>query len=235
MLIIEWQPIQFNRADNLPILLLLLFFAAILPFALQGRPFRYFLMLGILYLGVSNFKENLFMWLFMPYFAAAGFESIPLFRKSISPLQKNNLAFLIIIGLLLNTAYIFIVPPVIKADLYPVQEMDFILKHATGGTRPKVLADYGASGYVMFRGGNVLCDGRQDPFITRESLGVLNWTAFERSMYGFTEYLPNVVNYDQPDYLIVRSDVSHKLFELWVKAFGEPQFKGSYGSVFAFK
>lgn len=30
--------------------------------------------------------------------------------------------------------------------------MDYILQHTPEGTRPKVLAHYGSSGYVMFRG-----------------------------------------------------------------------------------
>lgn len=46
LLINEWQPIRFNSLDNLPILLLLLFFACTLPFALQRKPFRFFLCLG---------------------------------------------------------------------------------------------------------------------------------------------------------------------------------------------
>lgn len=57
----------------------------------------------------------------------------------------------------------------------------------------------------------MLCDGRQDPFVTKDSLGVLGWTAFERSMHGFSEYLPEIVNYDQPDYVITskRSPINY--------------------------
>ena len=55
------------------------------------------------------------------------------------------------------------------------------------------MAPYGASGYVMFRGGDILCDGRQDPFITEHSVGALGWNAFQRSMYGYGEYLPEIV------------------------------------------
>ncbi|MRN54404.1 hypothetical protein [Paenibacillus monticola] len=236
MLINEWQPIQFNRPDNLPILLLLLFFAVTLPFALYRKPFRFFMMLGILYLGVSNFKQNLFMWLFIPYFAAVFFEVIPNLRSlSIFQLRKRTLILCLSLGLIFNMAYVFIVPPVIDAKDYPVDEMTYILDRTPDGNHPKVLAKYGSSGYVMFRGGDVLCDGRQDPFVTKASLGAMGWTAFERSMYGFSDYLPDIVKYDHPEYVIVQSSVSGNLYREWVGKFGQPVFKGSYGSVFYFK
>ncbi|ULO04695.1 hypothetical protein H1230_16110 [Paenibacillus sp. 19GGS1-52] len=236
MLINEWQPIQFNRPDNFPILLLLLFFAVTLPFSLHRKPFRFFMMLGILYLGVSNFKQNLFMWLFIPYFAAVFFEVIPNLRFLRNfQLRKRTLILCLALGLLFNMAYVFIVPPVIDAKSYPVEEMTYILDRTPQGNRPKVLAKYGSSGYVMFRGGDVLCDGRQDPFVTKASLGAMGWTAFERSMYGFSDYLPDIVKYDHPDYVIVQSSVSGKLYREWVEKFGQPVFKGSYGSVFYFE
>lgn len=115
LLINEWQPIRFNSLENLPILLLLLFFACTLPFALQRKPFRFFLMLGILYLGVSNFKQNLFMWLFIPYFAAVFFDALPEFTKTGILVRQSTLRGLLAVGLLLNIAYLFLVPPVIDA------------------------------------------------------------------------------------------------------------------------
>ncbi|AIQ18276.1 hypothetical protein H70357_17450 [Paenibacillus sp. FSL H7-0357] len=236
LLINEWKPIHYNSLENLPLMILLLFFACTLPFALQGKPFRYFFMLGILYLGVSNFKQNLFMWLFIPYFGAVFFEAIPLafLRKPGILIRQSTLRLLLAAGLLLNIAYIFMVPPVINAYNYPVDEMNYILQRTPEGTRPKVLDRYGSSGYVMFRGGDVLCDGRQDPFITKASLGALGWTAFERSMYGFSEYLPDIIEYDHPDYVIVANGISQKLFDEWVRKFGQPVYKGTYGSVFSF-
>jgi hypothetical protein len=134
-----------------------------------------------------------------------------------------------------NIAYLFIFPPRIDSLNYPVDEMNYILQQTPQGIRPKILSSYGSSGYVMFRGGDVLCDGRQDPFITQTSLGALGWTAFERSMYGFSEYLPDIVKYDHPDYVIVHKGSSHKLFDDWVLKFGQPVYKGTYGSVFYFK
>lgn len=125
-------------------------------------------------------------------------------------------------------------PPTVNERSYPVDEMAYILKYHTGTARPKVLAPYGSSGYVMYRGGDVLCDGRQDPFITRESLGAYGWTAFERSMYSFSDVLPDIADYDKPEYIIVRNTASTRLFEGWRKAFGEPVYRGRFGSVFAY-
>lgn len=159
---------------------------------------------------------------------------LPEFTKTGILVRQSTLRGLLAVGLLLNIAYLFLVPPVIDAKKYPVDEMDYILQHTSEGTRPKVLAHYGSSGYVMFRGGDVLCDGRQDPFVTKDSLGVLGWTAFERSMHGFSEYLPEIVNYDQPDYVITSKKVSYKLLKEWTQKFGQPVFTGTYGSVFSF-
>jgi hypothetical protein len=119
--------------------------------------------------------------------------------------------------------------------LYPVEEMNYIMNQTPDGVRPKVLARYGVSGYVMFRGGDILCDGRQDPFITDESKGVFGWTAFERSIYGFNDKLPDIVEYDHPDYVLTINNVSAKQLNKWVDRFGAPVFKGHYGNVFLIK
>lgn len=232
MLINEWQPIPFTKPENLPILLLLLFFAAILPFTLHRKLFRFLFMLGILYLGVSSYKQNLFMWLFIPYFAATLVEAVPGVRNLRIRFDRRHLIFCLAAGLCVNIIYNFVNPPRVDAKQYPVEEMNYILHKAAPGARPKVMAPYGASGYVMFRGGDVLCDGRQDPFVTPQSKGALGWNAFERSMYGFSEYLPDIVRADHPDYVVTRNNASHKLYEDWVKELGEPVFKGSFGSVF---
>lgn len=242
MLINEWQPIPFSKLTHLPMMILLLFFAASLPFVLHRKPFRFMLMLGILYLGVSSFKMNLFLWLFIPYFAATLPEQVPLLSKPAAWLksllgdgrsQTRIVIAGLALGLGLNIAINFMDPPQADAKQYPVDEMNFILRQADEDVRPKVMAPYGASGYVMFRGGDVLCDGRQDPFITDASIGALGWNAFQRSMWGFGEYLPEVVAGDRPDYVIVRSDVSAKLVREWENLFGKPAFTGSFGRVFA--
>jgi hypothetical protein len=234
LLINEWQPIEFSKWENVPILLALLFFAAILPFALQGRIFRYLLMFGILYLGVTSYKQNLFMWLFLPYFAASLPESVRMtdLRRFRLPLGARRLLPAMAAGLMINAAAVFADPPKVDRSAYPVQEMDYILRKTPEGVRPKVMAPYGASGYVMYRGADVLCDGRQDPFVTDETKGALGWNAFQRSMYGYGEYLPEIVASDRPDYVIARSNVSAKLLEDWSRTFGDPVYRGDYGAVF---
>jgi hypothetical protein len=232
MLINEWHPIAFNKLDNLPIMLLLLFFVLTLPYAVRGKPFRFFLAAGILYLGVANFKQNLFMWLLIPYFAAAALDAVPRLREWRPQLRMSAVLICLMAGLAVNSAIVFIKTPPVNAKDYPVDEMSYIMARTPEGHRPKVLSTYGTSGYVMFRGGDILTDGRQDPFITADSKGTLGWTAFERSMHGFSVYLPEIVSYDKPDYVIVRRDTSWKLYDGWVEAFGEPSFKGTYGSVF---
>lgn len=233
MLISEWQPISYSKPENVPILLLLMFFASILPFAMHGKPFRWMIMLGILFLGVSSYKMNLYMWLFMPYFAASLPDAFPKLNRLDFRFGRPLLASCLAIGLAINTAVIFAFPPRIDAKQYPVEEMNAILDRVSDGSRPDVMAPYGASGYVMFRGANILADGRQDPFVTDESKGALGWNAFQRSMYGYGEYLTDIVAADRPDYVIARSNVSAKLYKEWVKTYGEPVFKGKFGSVFA--
>ncbi|MFC5530247.1 hypothetical protein [Cohnella yongneupensis] len=232
LLINEWKPIQFTSFDNLPRLIALLFFAAILPYSIHKKLFRTFVMLGVLYLGVSNYKQNLFLWLFIPYFAATAVEAVPKLRVMQFRIGQRSFLACAASGLILLTAYASIHPTTINAVKYPVEEMTYVLQQTPAGDRPKVMAHYGSSGYVMYRGGDVLTDGRQDPFITDASRGALGWTAFERSMYGFSDRLPDIVRADKPDYLLARSTESRTLLDDWAKRYGAPVFKGKYGSVF---
>ncbi|MCD9022783.1 hypothetical protein [Cohnella silvisoli] len=232
MRIDEWQPINFGDWMNFPRLILLLFFISILPFVMHKKLFRFMFMLGIVYLGISSYKQNLFMWLFIPYFAATFVDVVPYVHKIRIQWSTGLMATCLSIALSLNILSAFLFPTKINDKDYPVEEMTYILKHTPEGVRPKVLARYGSSGYVMFRGGDILCDGRQDPFITASSKGVFGWTAFERSMNGFSDYLPDIVAYDHPDYVITSSNSSGKQFNNWVEKFGKPVFKGPYGNVF---
>ncbi|WEK55308.1 MAG: hypothetical protein P0Y55_04390 [Candidatus Cohnella colombiensis] len=232
MLINEWQPIHFGSLTDMPQTILLLVFASLLPFALHKKLFRYMFMLGILFLGVSSYKQNLFMWLFLPYFAATVVDQIPYLHKIDTKLNKKFIVIPLILALLFNIGYVFIKPPVINQADYPVLEMTYILEQTEQGTRPHVLTNYGASGYVNFRGGNILTDGRQDPFITDASKGVFGWTAFQRSMHGFNENLPDIVNYDQPDYVITKLDFTGRAYDMMVSKYGKPVFTGDFGNVF---
>lgn len=237
-LINEWKPIDFGNWENIPIVLLLLFFAFILPFSLRKNVFRLLLAVGIVYLGVQNFKENLFLWLFVPYFAAIALDQAPLLRLTTKirySFKPRWTACGLAAGLLVNAVIVFASPPRVDAKQYPVDEMTYILDHSPAGERPRVLARYGSSGYVMYRGGDVLCDGRQDPFITDDSKGAFGWNAFERSMYGFSDRLPAIVREDRPDFVIAQSNVGDKLLAQWTDAFGQPVYQGRYGSVFVIR
>lgn len=234
LMINEWQPIQFASPTE-PRTLLLLAFVMLLPFCIHRKPFRLMLMLGIVFLGVSSYKQNLFMWLFFPYFAGTVADLIPYNRVVNIPYKRYLFVLGITIGLISHIVLLFITPPTVDTKKYPVEEMNYVLEHTPSGVRPKVLAPYGSSGYVMSHGADVLCDGRQDPFVTDETKGVFNYTAFERSMKGFSEILPDIVAYDKPDYVVVRTNTSSRMFQGWVAAFGAPVFKGAYGSVFEIK
>lgn len=234
--IMEWAPVDFSSFSDARTVLLLTFIGLI-PFVLHKKVFRYFFMLGILFLGVSNYKENLYLWLFFPYFVATVFDQIPIV-KNIKTMISNKLVLIALsIGIGINIFSAFIYPTDVNVETFPVQEMDYVLKQTEPGTRPKVLAHYNVSGYVMSRGADILADGRQDPFITDESKGVYDWNAFERSIRVQGFHLPEIANFDKPDYIIVHSskeDSDQKLIQSWITAFGEPVFKGDYGLVFKF-
>ncbi|MBB6733734.1 hypothetical protein [Cohnella zeiphila] len=237
-LIDEWNPIDFGNWENVPIALMLLFFALTFLYSNKKNGFRWMLMIGTGYLGVTNYKQNLFLWLFVPYFAAAAMDTAPLLRftaKLRFPLRLKGIVCGLAAGLLANALFVFVFPPSVDAKKYPVDEMAYLLAHTPQGVRPKVLARYGSSGYVMFRGGDVLCDGRQDPFITDASKGAYGWNSFERSMYGFSDRLPAIVQSDRPDYVIAQNDVSEKLMNQWIGAFGPPVYEGRYGRVFVIR
>jgi hypothetical protein len=232
----EWKPIVFTDWINTPRMLLLLLFVIVLPSFFQDRRlFRYLFMLGILYLGLSSYKQNLFMWLFIPYFVAGFVDVFPSIQKIQIKLSNKLILICLMAGLSVNIISAFVFPTRIDVKDYPVEEMNYIMNQTPEGVRPKVLARYGVSGYVMFRGGDVLCDGRQDPFITDESKGVFGWTAFERSIYGFNDKLPDIVEYDHPDYVLTRNNVSAKQMNKWVDRLGAPVFTGHYGNVFLIK
>jgi hypothetical protein len=234
-LINEWKPIDFMNLDNIPIVLMLIFFAYIIPFTLHKKVFRILFMLGIAYLGVTNIKQNLFLWLFVPYFAATMLPytyGLRLLAKLRLPFKPTTAALGLAAGLAINAVFVFVNPPQVNGEKYPVDEMNYILAHTDSGARPRVISTYGTSGYAMYRGADVLCDGRQDPFITDASKDVFGWNAFERSMYGFSDKLPQIVKADRPNYLITPNTSSSRLQQQWETAFGKPVYSGRYGKVF---
>lgn len=233
LMINEWKAIQFNSMGNLTATLMLLTFVALLPFSIRKRFFRFEFMLGIFFLGVSNYKYHLFMWLFVLYFAAVVIEDVPVLRRFRLKMNAAPLIAGLVVGLAVNTVYNFQHTPQPNSFKYPVKEMDYILQEFKGPGRPKVMTLYGSSGYVMFRGGNVLSDGRQDPFITDQTKTVFGWTAFEQSMHGFPVYVTDLARANKPDYIIVtRKNASSSFYSTWVKDYGAPVKAGDFGYVF---
>ncbi|MFD2332947.1 hypothetical protein ACFSR7_27120 [Cohnella sp. GCM10020058] len=176
--------------------------------------------------------DSALLWLYFPYFAATAVEAFPRLRVFAFTFKKSAFLKYAAIGLSLQTGVAFLFPTNVNPTQYPVEEMTYIIEHTTLGEHPKVMAPYGKSGYVLFRGGDALSDGRQDPFITDGSKGIYGWTAFERSMYGFSERLPAIVHSDQPDYIIAQRTQSSLLLDEWTKQFGKPVFRGRFGSVY---
>ncbi|SDS59734.1 hypothetical protein SAMN05444162_1827 [Paenibacillaceae bacterium GAS479] len=233
LMINEWKAIQFNSMGNLTATLMLLTFVALLPFSIHKRFFRFEFMLGIFFLGVSNYKYHLFMWLFVLYFAAVVIEDVPGLRRFRLRLGSAPLIAGLVLGLAVNTVYNFQHTPQPNSFKYPVKEMDYIMETFKGPGRPKVMTLYGTSGYVMFRGADVLADGRQDPFITDETKTALGWTAFEQTINGFPVYVTDLVKANKPDFIIVtRKNASSRFYSTWVKDYGPAVKTGDFGYVF---
>ncbi|MBW5447523.1 hypothetical protein GE107_15805 [Cohnella sp. CFH 77786] len=240
----EWQPISYS-GDGFAFAGVILFILSAMYSLTQRpfRPFRFLLFIGMMYLGLSSYKQFLFLLLFLPYYAAPAidrFKRLQLFGSPEAYIRPKVVLPLLTLGLAVNfTAQMFqdVKDP---ASKYPVEEMDYILQAFPSSERPKVLSTYTTSGYVLFRGGDVLADGRFDPFILDPTRGVHGWTAFERSVNGFrSEYLMDVVRSDKPDYLIIPmadADPSANTLQLValkevVRQLPKPVFKGSYGLV----
>jgi hypothetical protein len=238
-LIQEWQPIDFGKEKSYFAILLLYFWSA--SHSMKKSVFRAFFFIAILYLGVTNYKEHLYLMLFLLYFLAISIESVPWlqsYTKMKWLIKPNFLASLTAVGLTLNLVMGWVIPYHPQKDFFPVEEMDYILAQHHEG-RPKVLATYVTSGYIMFRGGDILADGRFDPFVTAQTKRIHHWTAFEQSLYAFesNEVMP-IVQKDHPDYLIMpnSNDPSWQLVDIARsdvhQALGKPQFVGSYGEVY---
>lgn len=240
----EWKPISFSKSYFTFMNVLLFILTAMYSIK---KPFRLMLFIGMLFLGLANYKQHLFLILFLPYYMAVivdRFKWLGAFRILEPFTRMKYVITLLVMGLVINfggemfTAY--------KTPMkdYPVEEMNYILQtNNSTAVRPKVLSTYGTSGYVMFRGGDVLADGRFDPFILESTKGVHGWTAVERSINGFkSRRLLDVIQSDRPDFLILpvpeeknKKDTVNTLKAVELdevkQQLGKPDFTGSFGQV----
>lgn len=248
----EWQPLNF--ASTLGSFMVVVVFVWASAYLIKEKKNLFYLifMTGILYLGLANSKQHLYLILFLPYFASVAIEYVPIFDKFKeykNIITAKYMAIVTLVGLSIATLIGLFTPYKPLVDIYPVKEMEFINEHHEKG-RPKVLTDYVVSGYVMFSGGNILTDGRFDPFIAEETKGIYDWTAFERSINAMYDgdYLLEIIEYDKPDYLILPQlpneeeikKVSHITPQYLkmknaIEQLGEPDFTGDYGNVWHFE
>jgi hypothetical protein len=241
LMIDEWKPISFS--SNYISFVTLIVFVLSAAFSLKGRPFRLMFFIGMLYLGLASYKQFLFLVLFLPYYVAVIVDRYNWLRvfKSLEPYMRLKIVLpLIVLGLMLNFSTVLLTPYKQPITKYPVEEMNYILQTYNSEGRPKVLSTYGSSGYVMFKGGDVLADGRFDPFILNVTKGVHQWTAFERSVNAFkSRYVMDVIRSDSPDYLILPAPDLKEIVNSLKKVeldevkqqLHEPDFTGSFGQV----
>lgn len=237
----EWQPVSFS--NNFIAFIILILFVMSAMYSLKQRPFRLMLFIGMLYLGLASYKQFLFLMLFLPYYVAPivdRFKWLNMFRSLEPYIRMKYVLSLVVLGLLINFSTEMVTEYQQPIAKYPVEEMDYILQTFNSEGRPKVLSTYDSSGYVMFKGGDVLADGRFDPYILDATKGVHQWTAFERSVNGFRSgYLLDVIRADRPDFLIlpaadpketVNSLKKVELDEV-KQQLHEPDYTGSFGQV----
>ncbi|MBD0382365.1 hypothetical protein [Paenibacillus sedimenti] len=237
----EWKPISYS--SNYIAFMILVAFVVSAMFSLKRRPFRFMLFIGMMYLGLASYKQFLFLALFLPYYMAVvvdRFKWSKVFRSLEPYIGLKFILPLIMAGLLLNFLADMFTEYKQPLTKYPVEEMSYILQKNKSSGRPKVLSNYGTSGYVMFRGGDVLADGRFDPFILESTKGIHQWTAFERSVNGFRSgYLMDVIQSDRPDFLILQTPDSKKTvnslsaveLDEVKQQLGKSDFTGSFGQV----
>lgn len=237
----EWTPVSFS-SNYIAFATVILFILSTM-YSIKQRPFRLMLFIGMMYLGLASYKQFLYLLLFLPYFMAViveRFKWTAAFQALEPYIRLKYLLSLLVTGLLLNFAAATFTAYNQPVKQFPVEEMNYILQTYASVGRPKVLSNYVSSGYVMFRGGDVLADGRFDPFILDATRGIHQWTAFERSVNGFRSgYLMDVIRADRPDFLIVPAldlkENANSLSSVGLnevkRQLPEPDFTGSYGQV----
>lgn len=236
--IAEWSPIEFSSQWFFVVDLLIFILSA--RHSIGKNIFRFLLFIGLLYLGLSNTKQHLFLMLFLLYYVAVSIDHVGLlksFKEKKWGDASYPLKWIFVVSLTINLAMGMMMPNQVPVKNLPVQELNYILNQTP---HPKVMATYGMSGYVMFRHGLVLADGRFDPFIQDQTKGINGWNAFQRSIYGFEsgELLQQVIHADHPDYVIVpkpRKAVSTTIDQVRLQQImerlGKPDFVGAYGYV----
>lgn len=240
--ILEWNPIDFSH-NYLFFITLLIFIIAASRVIHKRNIFYFIFAIGILFLGVSNAKQHLYLLLFTPYFITIAFRHKKLKGKWASYINISNKTMIasVFIGLVAALIIGINTPQKERSKEYPVEEMNYILSNFKEG-RPKVLAHYNISGYIMFAGGNILADGRFDPFIAEQTKDERGWTAIERSNYSFVSELEYVIKEDKPNYVILKHideeeikkngvTVVDILFKKSIEVLGKPDFSGQYGDV----
>lgn len=248
----EWFPYKFSMKYDIVLLLVIFFFTA--GRVLRKSWFHFFLAIGIFYLGLSSIKQYLFFMTFMPFFLAVGLDRTKWWmqvNEGLDVITHRKVWFIFLIVAAMNIVICFSKDftmgsykafPIPKVqENMPVKEMEFIKKDfKEKDIRPKILTSYSGSKYVMFSGGDILADGRYDPFIHQKSVGVFNLTAFQRSRKIFGGMFPLVydeIRYSRPDYLIYpfsygeTKEVRDWEIKSLEKELGKPKFVGDFGYV----
>jgi hypothetical protein len=234
--LLEWFPISFQ--DFKSYLLFFILFTWLASFSIHKSIFRSIFALGIFYLGLQNYRSFMFIPIFIPYFLFPLADQPFMDKKHL--LSNKKFIYISIIIIYLST---FVSNTFEKlkepTTIYPVTEMNYILKHFEQNKRPNVLATYNSSGYVMFRGGNTFADGRFDPFITKESMkGNKKWDAFYRSANTLTNDLMfETIDLYHPDFIVLpkvtnpKKTTDNVMYRKTLKKLGKPDFTGKYGYV----
>lgn len=242
--LVSFAPTNFSKEPF--VFVLLLTYLAIIWFSNKKQIFHYLLISGVLYLFLSAPYARIYSMLFIPYFFATFSENFKSFVKFDEDIQftKKFRFTLITLSILVSFIASLFFKIEISNKIFPKEEMSFILKNYKGKDRPDVLADYVPSGYIVSHGGNVLSDPRLDPFIDSKTKGIYGWTSFERqnnAFYLYGSFLNDIIEYDHPDYLIIRKQSLKTHSPLAVnlnrelKKLGKPDFTGSFGYVWIIK
>jgi hypothetical protein len=234
----EWAPLNFYARRNFALLLLVYIWS--MAFNPNKNLFRVLTSTGILVLGIWCHKTFVFLPVFLVYEFTGAIRGVKFLNYNINKGVYLVLFVAFGISVVLKTAF---TPYALPATTYPVDELQYIQENTkTNDVKPKVLADYGVSGFLNFNNVRVLADGRFDPFIVEKTKDSNEKTAFERSFMFSQRADISVIQQDDPDYVIIQKksepagstkgeDATKKALE----QLGKPDFEGQYGMVWARK